>query len=222
MKRPVAGGEDLPLSNPFKPQNRHLLLLLGWVVYFILYGLTEHLIPLERCHLIHSPLDDKIPFSEGFVVFYVLWYGLILGSLLYFLLRNVKAFQKLQIYIMTVQALATIIYILYPSYQDLRPEVFPRENMLTAIVGFLYQIDTPTGVFPSLHVAISLGIAGVWLEQRGEDNRLRLAIALFCLGVCLSVVFVKQHSVLDILGAIPVSLMAQWFLRRIAIGSQSC
>ena len=68
----------LMLSNPFKPQNRHLLLLLGWVVYFILYGLTEHLIPLERCHLIHSPLDDKIPFCEGFVVFYVLWYGLIL------------------------------------------------------------------------------------------------------------------------------------------------
>jgi hypothetical protein len=30
--------------------------------------------------------------------------------------------------------------------------------------------------------------------------------------VCLSVCFVKQHSVLDVAGAVPVCLVAEWFV----------
>lgn len=197
-----------------KPQvnNRHLLLLLGWVVYFLLYILTERLIPAEKSHLIHAPLDDRIPFNEFFVIFYVGWYFLIIGSLLYFLRCSVKSFINLQTYIIIVQSLAILVYIFYPSRQELRPEVFPRQNLLTWIMGIIYAVDTNTGVFPSLHVAISLGIASTWLREKCVKLWVRALIALFCLGVCASVVFVKQHSVLDLLGAIPVCMFAEWFV----------
>ena len=115
-------------------------------------------------------------------------------------------------YIILVQLLATLVYILYPRRQELRPEVFPRENLLTAMTGFLYRIDTPTVVCPSLHVAISLGIASTWLREKTASPWLKLSIFLFCLGVCLSVAFVKQHSVLDILAAIPICLFAEWLV----------
>ena len=105
-----------------------------------------------------------------------------------------------------------VVYILYPSYQDLRPEVFLRENFLTGIVDLLYRTDTPTGVCPSLHVAISIGIASAWLRNKAVKPWLKAAIAVFCLGVCLSVAFVKQHSVVDILAAIPICLAAEWFV----------
>ena len=105
-----------------------------------------------------------------------------------------------------------VIYILFPTRQDLRPEIFPRENLLTGIMGILYRIDTPTGVCPSLHVAMSVGIALVWLREKSAKPWLRGAIALFCLGVCLSVAFVKQHSVLYILAAIPLCLLTHWFV----------
>lgn len=198
-----------------KASNRHLLLLLGWVVYFLCYLLTERLIPMEKCHLIHTPLDDKIPFCEYFVIFYVGWYFLILGSLLYFLRDRVKSFINLQTYIIIVQSIAVLVYILYPSRQELRPAEFPRQNLLTWVLGILYAADTNTGVFPSLHAAISIGIASTWLREKTVKLWVRILIALFCLGVCISVAFVKQHSVLDILGAIPVCMIAEWavFLR---------
>ena len=212
MKITITDYRGLRLSNLASPQYRHLLLLLGWVGYFLLYVLTENLIPEEACHVIHCALDDRIPFCEYFALFYVGWYFLIAGSLLYFLLWDVDSFRKLQTYIILVQLLATAVYILYPSRQELRPEEFPRENLLTDAMAFLYRIDTPTGVFPSLHVAISLGIASTWLRVKQFSKWLRAAITWFCLMVCLSVCFVKQHSVLDVFAAIPLCLVAEWFV----------
>ena len=212
MKKPVVDYRRLRLNNLNTPEFSHLKLLLGWVGYFILYFLTENLIPAENCHVIHSPLDDLIPFNEFFVLFYVGWYVLIVLSLLYFLLYSVESFKRLQTYIIITQILAMVVYIVYPSRQDLRPEVFPRENVLTWIMGMIYRFDTNTGVLPSLHVAYSLGIASTWLREKRVKPWVRILIALFCLGVCVSVAFVKQHSVLDIFAAIPVCLVAEWFV----------
>jgi len=212
MPKPQVDYRKLRLHNLNTPTYRHLHLLWGWVVYFILYALTENLIPAENCHVIHSPLDDSIPVNEFFVIFYVGWYLLIVLSLGYFLLYSVKSFKRLQTYIIIVQALAMVIYILYPSRQDLRPEIFPRDNILTDLVALLYTIDTPTGVCPSLHVAISVAIASAWLREDSAKPLLKAGITLFCFGVCLSVAFVKQHSVIDILAAIPICLVAEWFV----------
>lgn len=212
MRTPQVDYRKLRLRNLNTPQFSHLYLLLGWAGYFLLYYLTEKLIPQEACHLIHVPLDDRIPFREEFVIFYVGWYFLIALSLGYFLFYDISSFRALQTYIIITQVLAGIVYILYPTYQDLRPSVFPRENFLTAVMGLLYRIDTPTGVCPSLHVAISLGIASAWLRVKDIRPWLKAMIVLFCFGVCASVAFVKQHSVADIAAAVPVCLFAEWFV----------
>ena len=212
MKTPAVDYRRLRLRNINTPEFRHLKLLLGWVGYFVLYFLTENLIPAENCHVIHSALDDLIPFNEYFLIFYAGWYVLIVASLLYFLLYSVQSFRNLQTYIIITQILAMIVYIVYPSRQDLRPEVFPRENVFTWLLGIIYRFDTSTGVFPSLHVAYSLGIASTWLREKSAKPWLKALITVFCLGVCVSVAFVKQHSVLDIFAAIPVCLVAEWFV----------
>lgn len=212
MRKPVVDYRNLRFHNINTPEFSHLKLLLGWVGYFILYFLTENLIPAENCHIIHSSLDDLIPFNEFFVIFYVGWYVLIVGSLLYFLLYSVQNFRNLQTYIIITQILAMVVYVVYPSRQELRPEVFPRENVLTWIMGIIYTFDTNTGVFPSLHVAYSIGIASTWLREKSVGPALKTGIVLFAIGVCLSVAFVKQHSVLDIFGAIPVCMIAEWFV----------
>ena len=212
MKKPQTNYRTLRFHNFNTPEFSHLKLLLGWVVYFALYMLTESLIPPERCHVVHCALDDRIPFREEFVIFYVGWYFLILFSLGYFLLYSVDSFRKLQTYFILIQLVAMAVYLLWPSRQELRPQVFPRENLLTAVVGLLYRIDTPTGVCPSVHVAGSVAIASVWLRERRAKPWQKAAIGCFCLLVCLSVSFLKQHSVVDILAAIPLCLIAEWFV----------
>ena len=212
MRTPVVDYRKLRPDNINTPEYRHLKLLLGWVGYFILFFLTENLIPAEKCHSVHCPLDDIIPFHEGFIVFYVGWYFLIVASLLYFLLYNVENFKNLQKYIIITQVVAMAIYILFPTRQDLRPDQFPRDNFLTDIAALIYSLDTNTGVCPSLHVAYSLGIASTWLREKSVKWPVKLFVVAFVIMICLSVAFVKQHSVLDIFAAVPVCLLAEWLV----------
>ncbi len=209
MRKPVVDYTKLRPSNITSPQYRHLLLLLGWVVYFLLYILTENLIPAEKCYPVESALDHIIPFCEWFVIPYVGWYLLIVISLIYFALYNVENFKSLQKYIIVTQLVAMAIYIIFPTRQDLRPTEFPRDNFLTDIVAALYTADTNTGVCPSLHVAYSLGIASTWLKEKSASVVSKTAVTVFVILVCMSVSFIKQHSVVDIYAAIPVCLLAE-------------
>lgn len=212
MKKPVVDYREFRFSRINEPEFSHLKLLLGWVVYFLLYFLTENLIPAEKCHVIHCALDDLIPFNEYFLIFYVAWYFLVFGSLLYFMLYDIDSFRKLSIFIMITQAIAMAVYILYPSRQDLRPLFFERDNILTQLMAFIYAFDTNTGVFPSLHVAYSLGIASVWWKKKDASLLWRIFVILLAVIISIATTFVKQHSALDVLAAIPVALFAEYLL----------
>ena len=210
MRKPVVDYRTFKFSKIREPQFRHLLFLLGWVGYFILYFLTENFIPYEKCYPVHCWLDDVVPFCEYFVIPYVGWYLLIVGSLIYFALYNPKNFENMSKFIIVTQVVAMVIYILFPTRQDLRPEMFPRENIFTGILGLIYRFDTNTGVCPSLHVAYSVGIASTWLKEKSASKLCKTLITIFCFFVCISVAFVKQHSVVDIFAAIPVCILAEW------------
>jgi len=209
MKTPVVDYRKLRLSNLNTPQFSHLKLLLGWVGYFLLYFLTENLIPAEKCTPVHMWLDDVIPFCEWFLIPYVFWYVLIVFSLGYFLLYNVDSFKRLQTFIIVTQVAAMVCYILWPSRQDLRPEEFARDNFLTRCVGILYAFDTNTGVCPSLHVAYSIGIASVWVRQKDAHILWKGFVVLAVILICLSTMFIKQHSAVDFFAALPVCLLAE-------------
>ena len=209
MRKPVVDYKEFRLRKVNEPQYAHLKYLLGWVGYFVLFFLTENLIPAERCYPVHCWLDDVIPFCEIFAIPYVFWYLLIIISLLYFALYDPDSFKKLMTFIIVTQVVAMAIYIIFPTRQDLRPESFVRDNILTRTMGFIYRVDTNTGVCPSLHVAYSLGIASTWLKYRDASKLWKAFITVTVVLICLSVAFVKQHSVVDIMAAIPLGLLAE-------------
>ena len=214
MKKPVVDYRQFRLSRLNDPQFAHLKLLFGWVGYFCLYFLTENLIPAETCYSVHIHLDDMIPFCEWFVIPYVSWYLLIVFSLGYFALYNIDSFKRLSKYIIITQVIAMTIYIIFPSRQDLRPAEFAQDNILTKIVGILYALDTNTGVCPSLHVGYSLGIASVWLKERSASLVWKIALVLWVILICISIMFVKQHSALDLFAALPMCLLAELVVYR--------
>lgn len=209
MKKPVVDYREFRLSKINDPKFSHLKLLVWWFVYFALYFITENLIPVEKCYIVHSRLDDMIPFCEVFVIPYVFWYALIVITLVYFLLYNVEGFKRFQIFIIVTQLVAMAIYIVFPNMQDLRPEVMPRDNVLTDLVGALYYADTDTNVFPSLHVAYSIGIASAWLKEKGVKVWWKVFVVIAAVLICFSTVFIKQHSILDMYGAIVLCVLAE-------------
>ncbi len=209
MKPSVIDYRKLRPGNITSPEYRHLLLLSGWIVYFTLYFLTENLIPAESCYPVHCWIDDIIPFNEFFIIPYFGWYFLVVGSLWHFGKYNIQQFKSLQIYIMVTQGLAMLCYIFFPTRQDLRPEYFERDNVCTWLVSILYAGDTNTGVCPSLHVAYSLGIASTWLKEKTASPAMKIFVTVFVVFVCLSTMFLKQHSAVDFFAALPVCLVAE-------------
>ncbi len=197
MKKPVVDYRKFSFKKLNTPEFSHLWLLTGWVVYFILFFLTEKFVPQESCRVMYTPSDDMIPFSEWFIIPYVSWYFLIIGSIIYFALYNPDGFKKLMMFWIIVQLSAMAIYIIFPSRQALRPEVFPRDNILTDAVKFLYSIDTDTNVCPSMHVSFSLAMVSVWLKEKSASRLCKSLILLFVALVIMSVSFIKQHSLID-------------------------
>ena len=186
----------------------HAKLLVGWPIYIILFMITER-IPPERCHVVHCVLDDMIPFNEYFAIFYYGWYALVAVSLFYFLLYDAKRFKELQIFIIITQVLALSIYFIYPTMQTGRPDIL-GDNIFCDLMRFMYSVDTPTGVCPSLHVAYSLGVVSVWLKRKKTSIGLKWFVVIFSILVCCSVVLVKQHSVIDVAAGLCVSLIAEY------------
>ena len=209
MKKPVVDYREFRLSRINEPRFSHIWLLLGWVGYFALYFLTENLIPAERCHPVHCWLDDVIPFNEWFVIPYVFWYVLVGGSLLWYFLYNTENFRRMSKFIIITQVVAMAAYILWPSRQDLRPAVMPRENLLTWGLSLIYAFDTSTGVCPSLHVAYSVGIASVWVKDREAPRWLKAFVVAAAVVISAATTFVKQHSAVDVFAALPVCVLAE-------------
>lgn len=146
------------------------------VVYGIFYlkcfqYLETHI--TKGYHLIHTPFDDMIPFCEFFVIPYFMWFGYIAWSVLYFGFcnKNRREYYQLIINLGIGMTAFLVISYLYPNGQNLRPTVFPRENIFTDLVRGLYLTDTPTNVFPSIHVYNSVAVAVAVEHSEQLKNR---------------------------------------------------
>lgn len=212
MKKPVVDYRKLRLSNITSKEYRHLLLLLGWVVYFFMYFVTERLIPESKCHVVHSVVDDLIPFNEYFVLFYVSWYLFMVWSLLAFVLYDIKSFVRAQKIVIGMQIIAVITYIVWPSVQFLRPASFEHDNFCTWLLGIIYSADTPTGVCPSLHVGYTLAVLSAWLTTGNVKIWKKILITCWGFMICISVCFVKQHSYTDVWAALVMYLFLELLL----------
>ena len=194
------------------PEYRHLLWLLFWPVYTLRYFIIESLNPASGYTVIHCALDDKIPFCEGFLIFYFGWYLCIVGTHLFTALYDLDTYKRYSKFLVLAMSISTMIFLLFPSCQELRPETFPRDNVLTKTVGLLYMLDDNTNVCPSEHVIGAFAVlAAAWnCKYLRSPGRLACIFVLTVL-ISVSTVFLKQHSVLDMLAALPVCAVAYYF-----------
>ena len=186
-------------------QFRHLKLLLYWPVFGLLFWYAERGMEVEAYYPMHCWLDDYIPFNEWFLLPYLFWFVFLLGMHLYTLRYDVPAFRRMMRFIMVTYSISLVIFFLFPNCQHLRPADFARDNLLTRLMADFYALDTSTNVCPSLHVVGSLAVMfAAWDTPRFSTPVWRLAFGVTAGLISVSTVFLKQHSVLDILAALAV------------------
>lgn len=165
-------------------------------------------------YLIHSPLDNYIPFVEYFIVPYLLWFVFIFVTALYFFLTSRTDFYRLAAFLCIGMTLFLVICTVFPNGLHLRPDTFVRDNIFTDLVQILYKTDTPTNVLPSIHVFNSIGavIAISHSYSLKKHKYIRyLAYGLAFL-IILSTVFLKQHSVTDVVAAFAMACIIYPFV----------
>ena len=186
---------------------KHGLLLLYMPLYFLWFGWLEKNIK-NHFHIIHVAVDDKIPFVEYFIIPYLLWFAYVAVAVLYFFFKNKSEYYRLCAFLFTGMTLFLIISTIYPNGHHLRPVEFARDNIFTDLVRFVYAADTPTNLFPSIHVYNSIGVnIAVWHCEDFKENKLiRYGSFLLMLSIILSTMFLKQHSVFDVVTGIALSV----------------
>ena len=182
-------------------------------IYYFAYLAAFHLLEMaqpEELHIIDCALDRYIPFPEYFVVPYLLWFVYIGLSALYLLIRERDLFFKLVYTGMVGMTIFLLISWLYPNGLELRPETFARDNIFVSLTKMVYACDTPTNVLPSIHVFNSVcTLVAIRQSVRLKNSKMVQAGAhVLTLLIVLSTMFLKQHSIVDVLLALVLSYVA--------------
>lgn len=175
----------------------YFAIYLPWFLY-----LEKHV--TTRYHVMHSVVDDWIPFNEYFIIPYFLWFAYIAAVILWFFFTNKEDYYRVCILLFTGMTLSLLICTLFPNGTDFRPYVDPEKNIFAKAVSLLYATDTCTNVFPSIHVYNSVAVhIGIIRSEQFKNNRIvRLISGVLMVSICMSTVFLKQHSIIDVAGAL--------------------
>ncbi|MDO4313852.1 MAG: phosphatase PAP2 family protein [Eubacteriales bacterium] len=185
-----------------KKYNHALVFLYAFIYMPWFMYLEKHV--TKHFYLIHSPLDDYIPFVEYFIVPYLLWFLFIAAGALYLFFTDKKGFLQMAAFLIAGMTIFLIICTVFPNGLNLRPTTFPRDNIFTDLVRYVYSTDTPTNVLPSMHVFNSLGLCIGLNRTESLKNKkwIRFGIYLLTVLIILSTVFLKQHSVTDMIAGL--------------------
>lgn len=202
------------LSENYKHAVPLLLYLIGYLTWWTI--LEQKVTETTDFHIIHMAIDDHIPFCEFFVIPYFLWFAYVAVTVIYLFLFDTekKDYYKCIAFLFTGMTLFLIISTIMPNGHELRPAVMPRNNLFTRMVANLWLTDTPTNIWPSIHVYNSLGVHFAILrskifEQKKWLHRLSFLLAT---SIILSTMLIKQHSMSDVLSAFLLAAVMYLFV----------
>ena len=175
-----------------------LAVVVNMAVYEGVALFKEHL----TFYSLELPIDRVLPFVATFIVFYLL--AFVQWIINYVLIaREGKTF-------------CLLFFVLLPTTME-RPEVVGT-SVFYWLVKFIYHVDAPVNLFPSIHCLESWCCIHAAFEMKKVPNWYKGVTVVMSLGVFASTLLVKQHVLLDMFGGIAVFeaglLLAGRFIRR--------
>ena len=199
----VSQEERIPImekAKNFYMKYRHGIPLVLYGILYRTWGCYLERTVTKHYHVIHMAIDDHIPFCEVFIIPYFLWFLYVSAVVLYLFFRSKPDYWKACIFLFTGMTIFLLVSTLWPNGHHLRPYALPRDNIFTRMVTHLWRTDTPTNLWPSIHVYNSIGAHVALCRCRlGKKRWLRNSSLVLCVSIILSTMFLKQHSLFDVL-----------------------
>ncbi len=189
-------------------------LLIPLAIYGIIYMASFYWLESNPrdITIIYSSIDSKIPFCEYFIVPYLLWFFYIAFAIVFFIYFNDSKTECIQMYynLAIGMTLFIIISYVFPNGLQLRPTTFERDNIFVALCQQLWKADTSTNVFPSIHVYNSMAIffSLNCCAKLRKHIWVRYSVFALTVSIVLSTMFLKQHSIIDVVAGLGLSVVA--------------
>lgn len=185
----------------------YFLYVLVVPLYLILFFVTEGIVDSNSDYWVsYLPIDDSIPFCEWFIIPYVSWYGYLLATGIFLLCREPDGARRYLINIGLSFNAFIGVSLLFPNGQNMRVDIdgLGRDNFCLDILRWIYSADTNTNVCPSIHaVGTICAVTAVLLSKEIRSRLFKAAFTVWGLLIICATVFLKQHSILDVIVAVP-------------------
>lgn len=180
-------------------------ILLYWCFYLCAFFFVEKTVR-EPVLMVHCFLDDRIPYCRYMLVFYLLWFPFIAFTILYYVLFESEDKVKVLMRQLAVPMTLTLVwYLLVPNGTDVRSQAVLGTDAFSVIMELLWKTDPPTNVCPSIHVFVTLLLNHAMHTTSARNRVLETVSTVLSIGICASTLFLKQHSVIDVLAGIAVA-----------------
>lgn len=187
-----------------------------WFVYIEKHKFAHYAV-------IHTVVDDYIPFVEYFIIPYYMWFAYVSLTLLFLMFTfEVEDYYKNFFFLATGMTIFLIISTLFPNMHNLRPMVMPRDNLCTHLVQFIYRTDTASNLWPSIHVYNSLGTMIAVHHSRKFGTKSTIVMDIIGISIILSTLFVKQHSFYDVITAFIMAIIFYIFFYHTSVLGNFC
>ena len=179
-------------------QNPLKFILEVYAVYLVWFFAMEK-IPNRNYHIVYSKLDDYIPFYKPAILIYSSWFLMLVIPFVYLLKR--KSYDDLYNIIIPMFAamfISLIIYVIYPTALDIRVTDITGNDICSWIIRKIQGIDAPNNVCPSIHVSTTVIIYNQFRKILKDNKKSKVFFLLWSVGICVSTMLVKQHSIIDV------------------------
>jgi membrane-associated phospholipid phosphatase len=165
---------------------------------------------------IELAIDHKIPFLPWTVSIYFACF--LFWGINYFLCASQEKSKAYCFFFadFLAKTVCLIFFIFLPT-TNVRPAV-EGTGIWAELMRFLYQIDAPSNLFPSIHCLVS------WMCCIGVRNRkdipkgYQIFSCLMAIAVFLSTLTTKQHVIIDVIGGVVLAelscFIARWIFKK--------
>lgn len=185
------------------PKYGFLSVIFCFVFNSLIYTGTQILMGKAKHFDLTTSLDNAIPFVPAWAVIY-------LGCFLFWAINYILiTHQKKEDWFRFAtgdylsRIVCGIFFVLLPT-TNVRPEV-TGSGFSECLVQFVYFMDAPTNLFPSIHCLVSwmcfIGIRG----RKYVPKWYQVFSCLFAIAVFASTLFTKQHYIIDIIAGVIIA-----------------
>ena len=167
---PVQKGKEVILLKKLIRKYGHVWMLSYAFIYIPWFTRLQENIN-KPYHVMHTALDDLIPFNEYFIVPYLMWFLYVAASIEFFFFKNRDDYYRLCTFLFTGMTISLLVCSLFPNGTDFRPAYayvihLCSDYKFSNLRGLLYFTDG-MGTYPARRPGYDT--AFLFLGERFDD-----------------------------------------------------